>query len=484
MRKIVLGFVIWVTFLYFPPMRGMEQDVIIDFPKVPMRELVRFVSRLTQVNFIGDESLLDFNVSFYSGSASTPEELVNLLVEVLKSHNLEARKQGDYYIIQKAIEAESDERAFPKLSTPFNKDGKFHLYKLQYHPGSEIVSAIKKMSSDLISTRAGDESMVATISSLQWIEASNSLFYSGHPQCIEEVTRLIEQLDTPIKQVFIEVLVIETTMTNSLDFGVEWATNSRIKDSVGGGAGAFQPGNGDGSFAKTMQSIDGSHPPTGLNQVPLSRGFDLSIIGNTIFHKGRSFFSLGALLTMLQGNSDYSIVLNQKILAQENKPSTIFVGDNLPFAGSVVQTIGSSQQTTSNIEYRDVGVTLNITPLIGQSNIVTLKISEEITEAMDQMMHKGQQIQGIKTSKTNMATNAHIPDSHFLILSGMTRNVNGQTKSGPPCLGGIPLLGSLFSKKTKHKEKSSILIFVKPTIIESSAEYIALSSKHNSEVAQ
>ena len=466
------------TFLAFlSPLLSFDNDCVIDFPKVPMRELVRFISRISHVNIVGDESLLDFDVSFYSGKESSPEDLLNILLELMHQNGLEAKMQGDYYIVTKAAILSDDEIALPDKATPIRvKDGTFHLHKLQFHQGSEIMNAIKQMATDMSATRSADDSLLASINSIQWIESTNSLFFSGNDTAIGELNGLIKTLDTPIKQVFIEVLVVETSMTNSLDFGVQWSVNSKIKNRLGMGGGAFEPTDSKVSFAETMQSIDATNTPTGLNQMPLSRGFDLGIIGDIIFHKGKSFLSLGSLLTMLQGEGDCSIVLNQKILAQENKTSTIFVGDNLPFAGSVVQTIGSSQQTTANIEYRDVGVSLNIVPLVGENGVVTLKITEEITEAMDQPIHKGQHISGIKTSKTNMSTSAHVPDSHFLILSGMTRNVEGSAKTGVPCLGGLPMIGSLFSKKEKKKEKSSILIFVKPTIISTSNDYIELSA--------
>ncbi len=471
-KKIVLLYFICTTFLSW----GQGKDFVVDFPSVPMKELVRFVSRLSQVNFIADESLLNFDVSFYSGKAANPEELVHLLIELMHHNGLEAKKQGDYYIVKKTtLSQEMGSLSPSKPTNPLPKEGKFQLFKLQYHPGAEIMSAIKSMSGDLLSTGAGDEAMLATIGSMQWIESTNSLFCSGSPMCLEEMAKLIESLDTPIKQVFIEVLVIETNTANSLDFGVQWAANGKIKNKIGLGTGTFEPSEG-GSFAETMRSVNHESPPTGLGQIPLVRGFDLGIIGDLIFHKGKSFLSLGSLVSMLQNDSEYSIVLNQKILAQENKNSTIFVGNNLPFAGAVVQTIGSSQQTTANIEYRDVGVSLNITPLIGKNGIITLKISEEITEAIDQVLQKGQQVNGIKTSKTNMSTNAHVPNGHFLILSGMTRNIEGTAKSGAPCLGGIPMIGSLFSKKQKKNDKSSILIFVKPTIIHGAEEHVLLTS--------
>jgi type III secretion protein C len=195
-------------------------------------------------------------------------------------------------------------------------------------------------------------------------------------------------------------------------------------------------------------------------------GFNLGIIGDLIRHNGESYLSLTSLVSALQQDSDVKIVLNQKVIAQDNKPSKIFVGDNLPFTGSTISTTGQAQQTTANIDYKDVGVSLLITPLIGDDNMITLNIVEEISEALSH--HSDYQLSGIQTTKTNMSTSAHVPNAHFLVLSGMARNSKTQRTSGVPCLGGLPYIGSLFNRTEEKEEKRSILIFVRPQLVDAS----------------
>jgi type III secretion protein C len=196
------------------------------------------------------------------------------------------------------------------------------------------------------------------------------------------------------------------------------------------------------------------------------------VIGDIIMHKGHSFLSLASLVSALQVDGDSSIVLNQKIITQDNKNSKIFVGDNIPFTGSVVQTIGQSQQTTSNIEYRDIGVSLSITPRLGEGEVITLELNEEITEVVPDMMSvSSNQVNGIRTTKTNMLTHVHVPDKHFLVLSGMIRNTKMQHKSGIPCLGGLPVIGAAFSRNQRSDEKRNVIIFVRPHIIHSMEDF-------------
>jgi type III secretion protein C len=263
--------------------------------------------------------------------------------------------------------------------------------------------------------------------------------------------------------------VIETDVKNTLDFGLQWAVGGSFPG-LGFGVGNFpHPGT---PFANTMKGMSNTSPQ-GLSQIPIGRGFDLGVIGDIITHKGKAFFSLGALVSALQADGSSTVVLNQKIITQDNKNSKIFSGDNIPFTGSVVQTVGQGQQTSANIEYRDVGVSLSITPVLGEGKIITLDIVEEITEAAHEDVSRlsSATVGGIRTSKTNMATQAHVPDNHFLVISGMIRNAKTKEKTGIPCLGGLPIIGAAFSRTIDHNEKKNIIIFVRPRIINSVDDY-------------
>src|SRR5690606_8786725 len=91
-----------------------------------------------------------------------------------------------------------------------------------------------------------------------------------------------------------------------------------------------------------------------------------------------------------------------------------------------------------------------------------------------------QSAQGIITSKTNMQTTVHVPDNHFLILSGMVNNSNVKAKSGIPCLGGLPLVGAAFTSNNDHNTNSNIVIFLRPHIINSVDEMRSLTAREES----
>lgn len=465
----------------------------INFNDVPVIEFIRFVSKISSENFIYDNRDLNFNISLSTGKAVNEEMILAALIQLLKKHGLTVTQGAGYYVIHNRENVGEDEinvKGSQKLtegllasnSSDFiamqdSQRYEFFVYKLQYHEGPEIEEALKKIAADLRNQPDAPIKLINAIQSLQWVKATNSLLCSSDAETLQKLNQLVESLDIPLRQVFIEVLVIETDVKKSMEFGLQWAAGGQFSNKVGFGLGNFAPSHGQpGAFASTMQGINATNTPTGLGQFPLVPGFDLGVIGDVIMHKGKSYFSLGSLVSALQIDGTSTIVLNQKIITQDNKNSTIFVGDNIPFTGSVVQTVGQSQQTTANIEYRDIGVSLSITPRLGEGDVITLSLNEEITESVDhEPMNNNTMVNGIRTTKTNMATHVHVPDKHFLVLSGMIRNSKAQHKAGLPCLGGLPLIGAAFSKTKKHDEKRNVIIFVRPHIINSFQDYQKLT---------
>lgn len=469
----------------------------INFNDVPAIEFIRYVSKISEVNFIFDHRQLGFNITMSSGKPLSSEEVVQALIQMLRMHGFAVSEEGSYFVVHRYSDEEIKNGVHLKShqfdaqqliagdipsipGDPFE----FATYKLRYHQGDEIEGALKRIAADLNSRRDKPYKLIEAIQTIQWVQVTNSLFFSSDAQTVKALEKLIKTLDIPRRQVFIEVLVVETDAKNSKEFGLQWIGGGKFKDKISFGAGNF-PGR-KAAMAGIAKDVNAGAALTGLDQIPLGRGFDLGIIGDIILHKGKTFLTLGSLVSALELDGDHTIVLNQKIITQDNKNSRIFVGDNIPFTGSVVQTIGPSQQTTSNIEYRDVGVSLSITPMLGEDEVITLDIDQEITEAVDDPMTINTEVDGIRTTKTNMSTLAHVPDNHFLVLSGMARNARSYHRSGIPCLGGLPVVGAAFSKNKRISEKRNVLIFVRPHIINKFEDYqrITESQEEYCEAAQ
>jgi type III secretion protein C len=374
----------------------------------------------------------------------------------------------------------------------------FLIYKLQYHQGNEILSALKQIATDLTpGTAVGNQSLLNAVNSLQWIRVTNSLLASGEGDTLSKLRDLIQNLDVPLKQVFIEVLVIETELTNTQNFGLQWGGKMQFLNKFAAGTGNF-PINAANSFlnnstgtatTSTFQGTGGlAGPPPLAAAIPFVNGFDLGVIGDIIMHKGKSFITLGSLVNALQTDTDSTVILNPKIITQDNQTSTIFVGSNVPFIGSLVTTSSTILSSSSNIEYRDIGFNMTVTPTIGNNDVITLDISNDISEQINQLNigqmnvngSNSNNITGITTSHTAMSTKVHVPDKHFVVLSGMIRDSKARFKSGIPCLGGLPVIGAAFSENDRINAKRNVIIFMRPHIVNTYADYKEITDHQES----
>ncbi|HEX2578772.1 MAG TPA: secretin N-terminal domain-containing protein, partial [Rhabdochlamydiaceae bacterium] len=368
----------------------------------------------------------------------------------------------------------------------------FLIYKLEYHQGDEILSALKQIASDLgPGTATGNQNLLNAINSLQWIRVTNSLLASGEADTLSKLRDLIVNLDIPLRQVFIEVLLIQTSLSNTQNFGLQWGGKLQFLNRVAAGTGNFPaPSTNAASSSNSINPTNGTSIAPGINansatatplasNVPFTNGFDLGVIGDIIMHKGRSFLSLGSLVNALQLDTDSTVVLNPKIITQDNRTSTLFVGTNVPFIGSQVTATTTIISSSANIEYRDVGFNLTITPTIGNSNIVTLDISSDISQVISNptigvsgtTSTNGGTVQGIESSHTTMATRVHVPDQHFVVLSGMIQDTKTRYRSAIPCLGGLPVIGAIFSENDRNDTKNNLIIFMRPQIINTYDDY-------------
>ncbi len=320
--------------------------------------------------------------------------------------------------------------------------------------------------------------LVDAINSLQWIEITNSMLCTGKQEVLVKLRDLIQNLDVPLRQVFIEVLVIETNLNNQQNFGLMWGGQVKYLNKTILQSGNFPLTSTSGSqtpasgFPVNLQGISGTNAPSNTS-IPFSTGFDLGVIGDIIMHKGQSFISMGSLLNAIQVDTDSTIVLNPKIITQDNRQSTVFVGQNIPYTGAIVTNQTSNTLTTSNIEYRDVGVSLTITPILGDNDIITMDIVQDISQVTNtsNVTTSTTQLTGIQTNHTHMETRVHVPNNHFVALSGMINDTKNHYRTAIPCLGGLPVIGALFSENDRNNTKNSVIIFVRPQIINSYKDY-------------
>lgn len=348
----------------------------------------------------------------------------------------------------------------------------FYIQKLRFRKGEQITEALQRIADSLSRTGQTNADLVATIQSIQWIEASNSLVFTGTVEALLKVRELINEIDTPLRQVFIEMLILETTLDDSLTYGVNWG--SRFGGGNQSGAQAFiSKSNPLASLLDTgdfNQNGEGSilnRPNAGL--ATRQQGYSLGIIGRKLTKDGVEYASIGALVKAIHHKSKTNIVMNPKILTEDNVPAELFVGINTQFQ---TQSIANDQGriVTNNFEFRDVGTTLKVTPLLSNTDLITLEIKQEVSRVIQGTDTGGggltNQPTGPSTSKNTTTTRVHVPNKFFLVISGMIQEQLDRSRQQVPCLGGAPLLGALASEKDSVLAKRNLMIFIRPEIID------------------
>jgi len=387
-------------------------------------------------------------------------------------------------LIPRRLEAEAWERfGLPRegrpgegpVPTDYYADTEFSVYKLIHRKGDQIQTALSELATSLAATGPANQDLALTIDGVQWIESSNSLIFSGTPKSIHRVRKFIEELDSPARQVFIEMLIITTTVDNSLSFGVEHGYRAQSPDIST--AFGFIPSSGTSQLPAALNSVSIANAPN-TNSLMSQPGFSLGVIGKILTHGGLGYATLGALMSSLNTDSETEVIMNPKIIVEDNVAAEIFVGQNTRYRGQSI-TNDEGSVITTNFEYRDVGSTLKVIPHLGLNDVIALEIEQELSapeieDATDEAISAEV---GPVTLETRTTTRVHVPNNYFVIMSGMIQNQRVKTKERVPCLGGLPLIGAAFGNKSDVITKRNLMIFLRPTIVDTADEIEELTKR-------
>lgn len=347
----------------------------------------------------------------------------------------------------------------------------FFIYKLKYRRGDQIEISLRKIANSLITTGIANIDLVSAINSVQWIESSNSLIFTGTVYALEKIKDLIVEIDTPLHQVYIEMLILDTTLSDSLNYGVDWGILFG-GGNTSGGETFLTPPHG-------QQILNTLNPNVSVvpNAKPLlsGEGFNLGIIGKHLTHNGMHFSTISALVRALHTDTKANIILNPRIITEDNVTAEIFVGETDRYkTQSISNDFGNV--ITNNFQFIDVGTTLRVTPLIGNNGVITLDIIEEVTSAAGQANITSNLPEDTDVNlvpvlhKNRTTTRIHIPNGFFVIMSGLIDTRDEHFKNEIPCFGMIPLIGGAGKFKRNHETKRNLMIFIRPVIVDTETE--------------
>lgn len=352
-----------------------------------------------------------------------------------------------------------------QLDVPANRSGTIKVIRLAHSDAAKMAEIL----SNVVSSKSGSSEDKMVEVSIQADEAINALVIRADPANMIDLMDIIDSLDVRRLQVLIEAAIVEVTSDFSRQLGSELA----VGDSTSGTTplGLTAP---SGTLAQILQGLA---VPSGAGSVPTQLGESPLIAGGRVSENGTSF---GFIVRALAANSDVNLLSTPSITTMDNEEAKIVVGQNVPFrTGS---TVTGSQGTTNpftTIQREDVGLTLEVTPHINSDSLVRLLIHQEVSEvdASSLTVIGSEAAADLITNKRTIDTTILVENEEVIILGGLIRDKETQGESRVPLLGSIPGLGALFRSRTKNIEKQNLLVFLRPTVLTSSADIAETSAR-------
>ena len=358
------------------------------------------------------------------------------------------------------VSSEDDAAKIRKLVKLLDKEaprgqGDIHVFYLQHANAEELTKVLTAIPSKKKSEKnKGKAPILSKDARIVADQATNSLVIMADPDDYLVLEEVIQKLDIPRMMVFIEALFMEVNVEKDFNLGVEWQ-GIKTFSYDGKNAGAFA-----GSSPSTFTTLGG------IAKGALPKGFSMGVISEAINIAGVEFPNLAAVVNAYQQDRDVHILSTPQILTTDNEEAEIMVGKNVPY--QVRQETTDAQLNYSSYEYKDVGVTLKITPQISQERFVRLKIFEEVTRLVDDSVLNttGRP----ETWKRMAQTTVIVKDASTVVIGGLIGDETTSTDYKVPCLGDLPLLGFFFKGTSKNRQKTNLFIFLTPRIIQNPSE--------------
>ncbi|WP_020583801.1 type II secretion system secretin GspD [Endozoicomonas elysicola] len=316
--------------------------------------------------------------------------------------------------------------------------------------GSAPPTAPSSPSSRTSATKSGTKSKsAATTAFVKADETQNALVMIADPETLQEMEKIVRQLDVPRAQVLLEAVIVEVSGGINDALGVQWGID------------------GTDTIRSTATSSD-----TG-NSVKSS------ITGHILENSGIALGSLalradnfGVLVSALSSKSNNNILSTPSMLTLDNEEAELIIGKNIPIKTGSYQTSssGNSNNPFTTTERKDVGLKLKITPHINEGNSLRLTLEQEVS-SLDVGTTKqllGSDSDDLLFNTRSLKTAVLVDDGQTVVIGGLIEDIKSKSRKKVPLLGDIPIFGNLFRYNQTGDEKKNLMLFIRPTIMRNS----------------
>jgi len=312
-----------------------------------------------------------------------------------------------------------------------------YYYRIQNHEPAELAQLLRDFFADRLERDPTDP----TDRGMRIIQSreEDMLLIRATPYDYAEAIAMLRAIDMARQQVYMQAVIAEVVLTNNLRYGVEYFLSGE------GGSGVFEIAGG---------------PVTPLGATAST---------GSAFFLGTDAF---AVIEALDTESEVTILSTPSLFARDKAEGSIQVGQEVPIITTRVDTQQGANAIQNEVERRDTGVILEVTPRINEGGDVTLDLRAEITDVQESDPELGPTF-----SKREITTTVTVPHNQTLLLGGIIREEDTDSVDRVPVLGRIPGVGAAFRSVDRSRQRRELLIAIRPVVINAPADASPLAGE-------
>ncbi|MBY8933760.1 type IV pilus secretin PilQ [Pseudomonas fluorescens] len=411
------------------------EKLSLNFQDIDVRSVLQLIADFTNLNLVASDTV--------QGGITLRLQNVpwdQALDLVLKTKGLDKRKIGNVLLVAPADEIAARERQELESQkqiaelAPLRRE----LLQVNYAKAADIAKLFQSVTSA--------EAKIDERGSITVDERTNNIIAYQTQDRLDELRRIVAQLDIPVRQVMIEARIVEANVDYDKSLGVRWGGSIQNK----GNWNTSGVSNGTSTTIGTPGSTSTNSPFVDMGTVGNTSGIGIAFITDNVL--------LDLELTAMEKTGNGEIVSQPKVVTSDKETAKILKGTEIPY-----QEASSSGATS--VSFKEASLSLEVTPQITPDNRIIMEV--KVTKDEPDYLNKVQDVPPIKKNEVN--AKVLVNDGETIVIGGVFSNTQSKVVDKVPFLGDVPYLGRLFRRDVVSEKKSELLVFLTPRIMNNQA---------------
>ena len=411
------------------------EKLSLNFQDIDVRSVLQLIADFTNLNLVASDTV--------QGGITLRLQNVpwdQALDLVLKTKGLDKRKIGNVLLVAPADEIAARERQELESQKQISELAPLRreLLQVNYAKAADIAKLFTSVTSA--------EAKIDERGSITVDERTNNIIAYQTQDRLDELRRIVAQLDIPVRQVMIEARIVEANVDYDKSLGVRWGGSVQNK----GNWNTSGVSNGSSTTIGTPGSTSTNSPFVDLGAAGNTSGIGIAFITDNVL--------LDLELTAMEKTGNGEIVSQPKVVTSDKETAKILKGTEIPY-----QEASSSGATS--VSFKEASLSLEVTPQITPDNRIIMEV--KVTKDEPDYLNKVQDVPPIKKNEVN--AKVLVNDGETIVIGGVFSNTQSKVVDKVPFLGDVPYLGRLFRRDVVSEKKSELLVFLTPRIMNNQA---------------